>query len=78
MNLLCVSESLCVYDGRVVYREFDYVGAGLSSLSRGRLTSEAGEVKAEGYGVMCCSSVWNVLRGYMRKASLRKRRRFLI
>ena len=43
MNLLCVSESLCVYDGRVVYRESDYAGAGLSSCcSSGRLTSGAG------------------------------------
>jgi hypothetical protein len=42
MNLLCVSESLCVYYGRVVYRGLDYAGAELSSLSRGRLTSDAG------------------------------------
>jgi len=78
MNLLCVSESLCVYYGRVVYRELDYVGAGLEFAIARSTDLRCGGVKAEGYGFVCCSSVWNVLRRYMRKVSLRQRRRFLM
>lgn len=68
---------LFVYYGSVVYREPDYAGAGLGSCcSRGPQNSGAGGSRPRVVGR--ASAVRNALHRYVRKVSLRNRRRFLL